>query len=467
MNLIALGILLFTVACLLFGALFGMMRGRNRSILRLIIVLICGVAAVFLKDVVVGILMDLDFVKELMAEMATEFSEMEALTNVIMAFIRILFGLIVYLLLFFVLQFVTWMIVYPICKIFVKKEGMRKAKREAAQNPQEHQGKEKIKVKKKKGWGSLIGLGQGLLVAFFICAPLTGFVFQAYSLLEPAQELIAELDDIESAEMEEIESVSLYNATFDAGPDADFGSNNNNSNDNGSSGSDSDMQMIKDVIDLLDDLLGGFVDSAPGKVFNAVGGWYANIVTTDTETDISLENITEVIKTTSTVANEATNLMELLEDFDPEAEDATTTMRAIGDSLIKIGNTVDTMSQEGVKIMNDILADIESMITENVDPEDSDEVAELFNEIKITDLKLAPAGNAIKAIADYMDDETMTQDKANKIVNGIAQNKFMVTLAGETTLMDLSESADRQYFEIAIANQTQYQSELRVMFGLA
>ena len=455
MNPIALGILLFTVACLLFGALFGMMRGRNRSILRLIIVLICGVAAIFLKDVVVGILMDLDFVKELMAEMATEFSEMEALTNVIMAFIRILFGLIVYLLLFFVLQFVTWMIVYPICKIFVKKEGMRKAKREAAQNPQEHQGKEKIKVKKKKGWGSLIGLGQGLLVAFFICAPLTGFVFQAYGILAPVKDMMAEMDNSESAYVEELDSVSQYNATFDAGPGG-------SSSESGSS-SDSDMGMLNDIIDLL----GGFVDSAPGKVFNAVGGWYANIVTTDTETDISLENIAEVIKTTSTVANEATNLMELLEDFDPEAEDATTTMRAIGDSLIKIGNTVDTMSEEGVKIMNDILADIESMITENVDPEDSDEVAELFNEIKVTDLKLAPAGNAIKAIADYMDDETMTQDKANRIVNGIAQNKFMVTLAGETTLMDLSESADRQYFEIAIANQTQYQSELRVMFGLA
>ncbi|MBR2871070.1 MAG: hypothetical protein IKB98_06840 [Clostridia bacterium] len=455
MNLIALVILLFTVACLLFGALFGMMRGRNRSILRLIIVLICGVAAIFLKDVVVGILMDLDFVKEFMAEMVTEFSEMEALTEVIMAFIRILFGLFVYLLLFFVLQFVTWMIVYPICKIFVKKEGMRKAKREAAQNPQEHQGKEKIKVKKKKGWGSLIGLGQGLLVAFFICAPLTGFAFQAYGVLAPVKDMMAEMDNSESAYVEELDSVSQYNATFDAGPGG-------SSSESGSS-SDSDMGMLNDIIDLL----GGFVDSAPGKVFNAVGGWYANIVTTDTETDISLENIVEVIKTTSTVANEATNLMELLEDFDPEAEDATTTMRAIGDSLIKIGNTVDTMSQEGVKIMNDILADIESMITENVDDEDADEVEELFNEIKVTDLKLAPAGNAIKAIADYMDDETMTQDKANKIVNGIAQNKFMVTLAGETTLMDLSESADRQYFEIAIANQTQYQSELRVMFGLA
>ena len=455
MNLIALVILLFTVACLLFGALFGMMRGRNRSILRLIIVLICGVAAIFLKDVVVGILMDLDFVKEFMAEMVTEFSEMEALTEVIMAFIRILFGLFVYLLLFFVLQFVTWMIVYPICKIFVKKEGMRKAKREAAQNPQEHQGKEKIKVKKKKGWGSLIGLGQGLFVAFFICAPLTGFAFQAYGVLAPVKDMMAEMDNSESAYVEELDSVSQYNATFDAGPGG-------SSSESGSS-SDSDMGMLNDIIDLL----GGFVDSAPGKVFNAVGGWYANIVTTDTETDISLENIVEVIKTTSTVANEATNLMELLEDFDPEAEDATTTMRAIGDSLIKIGNTVDTMSQEGVKIMNDILADIESMITENVDDEDADEVEELFNEIKVTDLKLAPAGNAIKAIADYMDDETMTQDKANKIVNGIAQNKFMVTLAGETTLMDLSESADRQYFEIAIANQTQYQSELRVMFGLA
>jgi hypothetical protein len=107
------------------------------------------------------------------------------------------------------------------------------------------------------------------------------------------------------------------------------------------------------------------------------------------------------------------------------------------------------------------------MITENVGPEDSDDVAELFNDIKVIDLKLAPVGNAIKAIADYMDDETMDQDKANRIVDGIAQNKFMITLAGETTIIDLSTSSDKQYFENAVANYPQYQNELKVMFGLA
>jgi hypothetical protein len=370
MNPLALGVLIFTAACLLFGALFGMMRGRNRSILRIILIVICGVAALLLKDMIAGIILDTEIGKELTSGITEGLGEMEALSSVLATFVRIMLGFVVYLLLFFVLQFVSWMILYPICKIFVKKDGVRKAKKEAALNPQDNQGKTKIKGKKKRGIGSLIGLGQGLVVAFFICAPLTGVAFQAYNILLPVNELMNSTGNGEqSAYLEEdIDSVTQYSTTFEA-PGMGGASSGNSSAD------DESKEMLNKIIDIL----GGFVESAPAKAFNSVGGWYANIVTTDKESDVSLENIAEVVKTTSTVANESTNLMKLLKDFDPQAEDATNTVRAIGDSLIKIGNTIDTMSQEGTKIMNDILADIESMITENIGPEDSDDFFSHFN----------------------------------------------------------------------------------------
>ena len=462
MNILVLVILLFTAACLLFGALFGMIRGRNRSILRLVLVIGCGVAALLLKDMIAGIILDTEMGKEITSGITEGLGEIEALSSILAAFVRIMLGFVVYLLLFFVLQFVSWMILYPICKIFVKKDGLRKAKKEAALNPQENQGKVKIKGKKKRGIGSLIGLGQGLVVAFFICAPLTGFIFQAYDVLLPVKDLMASLDDAEESAFveEELESVSQYNATIES-PVVD----NYSSDIGGSSSSSSDdTEALNKIIDLL----GGFVESAPAKIFNSVGGWYADIVTTDKETGISLENITEVMKTTTTVATEITNFMDILSGFDgdngPDADD----MRKIGNSLVKIGNAIDAMSEDGTKIMNDLLGGVKDLISDTADGDDAQKIEDLFNEIKVADLKLAPAGNAIVALADYAEDKIMTQDKANKIINGIAQNRFVIDLVGETELEDMSDSADRVFFENAIAQQSpDIQHDLKVMFGLA
>ena len=76
MNILVLAILLFTAACLLFGALFGMIRGRNRSILRLVLVIGCGVAALLLKDMLVGIIMDTDIGKEFSASLTESLGKM-------------------------------------------------------------------------------------------------------------------------------------------------------------------------------------------------------------------------------------------------------------------------------------------------------------------------------------------------------------------------------------------------------
>ena len=50
----------FTIACVVLGFLLGMLRGRNRSILRFVIVLGCAVGAFFLKDVLIETAMSLE-----------------------------------------------------------------------------------------------------------------------------------------------------------------------------------------------------------------------------------------------------------------------------------------------------------------------------------------------------------------------------------------------------------------------
>ena len=77
-------------------------------------------------------------------------------------------------------------------------------------------------------------------------------------------------------------------------------------------------------------------------------------------------------------------------------------------------------------------------------------------------------GNAIVGICDYMENDIMTESIAKNIVDGIAQNKFVFTLIGETEIIDLEDSSAQAFFEAAIASQdVSIQHDLRVMFGLA
>ena len=204
MNTIAMGILIFTLVSLLFGALYGRMRGRNRAILRLALIVLSVVLAILLRGTVVDAIMGINVgdgtIKESMSSAFGD-SLPESMQSLIFALVEIMIGLMAFFLLFIALQFVTWLILFPILKIFVKK----------GEN-------------KRKGAGALVGLAQGLVIAFVICAPLTGILVQ--------------IDKIASIEM------------------------------NG-----------KPLVKLPEELgISEFVSSAPGKVYNSTGGWFFNVV---------------------------------------------------------------------------------------------------------------------------------------------------------------------------------------------
>ena len=161
MGYITLAVLILTLAALGFGALFGMMRGRNRAILRLILVVVSIVLAVALRGVIVNVVMDINVGDGTVKEtLLAAFNEGDAslpssMTDLLLALVEIIVGMIAFFLLFIVLRLLTWILIFPILKIFVKKG-----------------------AKKRKGWGALIGTIQGLLIAFVMCSPITGIVVQ-------------------------------------------------------------------------------------------------------------------------------------------------------------------------------------------------------------------------------------------------------------------------------------------------
>lgn len=147
-----------TIAPIVLGFLLGLLRGRNRSILRFILVIGCAVAAFFIKDALVPVVLKINIngetVEQMVIGIVNESGQIPAALNtLVLGVVKVIIGLVVFLVLFIVLQLLTWLIVFPILKIFVRKGA-------------------------KKGvlFGGIVGIIQGVVVAFVLCAPVTGAV---------------------------------------------------------------------------------------------------------------------------------------------------------------------------------------------------------------------------------------------------------------------------------------------------
>jgi len=161
MGYITIACLGLTILALVSSALLGLKRGLNRSILRLVLVVISIALAIALRKTIADLIMSIKIDGQtLEAYLLSYFTSgevaiPESLQNVIFALIEILLGIVAYILLFYILRFLTWVILYPICKIFVRSG-----------------------AKKRSWWGALVGLAQGFIVAFCLLAPVTGLVVQ-------------------------------------------------------------------------------------------------------------------------------------------------------------------------------------------------------------------------------------------------------------------------------------------------
>lgn len=168
MNYIELGFWGITALALVLGIVLGAVRGTNRSVLRLILVLVSVVAAFFMKDWLTNIILgikvgDNTLQQTIINALGEDFAEMG---DTVIIMVKVMASVLVFLAAFYLLKLLTWMIVYPLCKLFVKK------------------GKKKHAI-----IGAVIGLVQGVVVALCICVPLGGFVAQTNRLMAAASEM--------------------------------------------------------------------------------------------------------------------------------------------------------------------------------------------------------------------------------------------------------------------------------------
>ena len=156
-NIIVLAI---TAACVLFGFILGVIRGFSRSLLRFLLIAVCAAGAWFLRglltDIVMGININGQTLGDMIAEGLSSADLPSSVTSLVQTLARLIVGVALFLVCFLLLQLVTWVIIFPLLKLFLKRHP----------------------VKRHRITGAVIGLVQGAVIAFVFCFPISGLLVQ-------------------------------------------------------------------------------------------------------------------------------------------------------------------------------------------------------------------------------------------------------------------------------------------------
>ncbi len=123
MNYFTTAVLAGTLVTLIVGVLLGLLRGMRRSVLRLALLVLCLVLALAICPAVSETVMNVKISdgKTLETLLTENFSNGgEAAVDIVVPIAQILAKLIAFIMLFGILQFVTWIIVFPILKLILR-----------------------------------------------------------------------------------------------------------------------------------------------------------------------------------------------------------------------------------------------------------------------------------------------------------------------------------------------------------
>lgn len=159
MNTFAIAIIAGTLVTVIIGVLLGLLRGLKRSLLRLVLLALCFVLSLALCTAASDSIVNLKISdgKTLEELLISGFSEGgKAVTDIVIPMVQIIAKIIAFIGLFGLLQFVTWVLVYPITKLILRPVLGRRVRN--------------------RGAGALVGVLSGALVAFAIYVPMNGLI---------------------------------------------------------------------------------------------------------------------------------------------------------------------------------------------------------------------------------------------------------------------------------------------------
>lgn len=369
MNYIALAIILITVLPVVFGLLLGLMRGWRRSLLRLVLVLVAAVLAFTLCGVVgnavLGIEVEGQTLREAIVQQVEQAMQGVDISDLAVAIVESLVKVLVFLLMFALLLFLTWTIVYPICKIFVKPGRNREGV-----------------VKKRRLIGAGIGLVQGAVVGLCFALVLSGLLAQVGKV----GQLAGDFDDIGQSQ------------TAD---------------------SDMDDEQYSDGAS-MDETMTMFVEYAESPVckfydnFNTVFGWVSNAqVTTDGKTrTVTLSGTVDALQGVAKMAKQFARLSDAFDGTDIKNAN----VDDIKDIFAQLDSINGDLSSESRRTITDTLKAVGDSMDLPLDLDDID-----FDRVDFS-----REGEVITDLLEYSKQDSISKEEADKIVDDILDSDLVL-----------------------------------------
>lgn len=415
MNYITLAMTSLTVLPILLSVLLGLLRGSRRSLLRLGLVLVSLVLAFALCGVVARSILDANITKFIPGEgmdytTVSEYLQQtllpgmpDGVTNIALAIVQSVVKVVVFLLLFLALRFLTWAIVYPICKIFVKPKKV-----------QHSDGS--VGVKKRRLIGSVFGLVQGVAVAACVCVVMTGLLVQTNKVVAIANELGELTDGV---------TVAMDDDDFTVEPEQP---------------SDNPLGELGD----LGNMIGDYADSMLGRFYNDVGAkpfdWLSQVTVDGNK--VTLSGQIDAIRGVVDMAKELMRFQNInFEDL--FAEGNVETIQDIFNALQEVNSKLSSESRGTIK---NVLVELGDQLGLPIDLSGVD-----FNEIDF-----GKEGEVFTNLLEYRNNETIKPDEVGDILENLVKSDLILDVLGSNAEIDLGsqlKANDNQEYLDAIESK--------------
>lgn len=426
MNYLVLAMIVLTVLPIVAGFLIGLIRGIKRSVARAVTIVLCVVAAWLLCGVVSNAVLNAEMpgqgmvVKEYLMQQLTEMMSGIDLSDIILPFVQSLVKVLMFVILFWALQFLTWIIVTPICSAVFRGKDKRKGK---------------VKPKRHRLIGSVIGAVQGLAVALVICMVFSGMFTQVGRLFAMAQDLPQAEQSAETYEM---------SSEDETAPEGE--------------GSEAMSEVLE--------MFSGYADSGVGKFYQSLTGkpfeWLSS-VTTDKGDTVTLPELVDSMEGVARMAREVVKMGEI--DF--------AAMMSSGDfsDLKEILGNLDAikgdLSEQALETINGLLQPMGEALDLPID----------LSSLDLNTVEFAKEGEIIENLYGYTqaNAEELTVEDAKDIVKQIGESQLILPVvqsASEDITSSLTEE-QTDFISSAIDSIEEEQSlsqdkidALREIFGL-
>ena len=439
MSIIDLGMLGIGAVIILSGFLYGFKRGFKKALLRLVILGVCVALSFLYREKISDIALNTPISegKSLLELLTESFSsgenaeQMEGLLNVITNILKMVIQIFVFIICFYVLKIVSMIIYWIFSGIITSREKRKVRNSHQVEGNKIDETKVKYEVKKnrKKWFGSLVGIGQGILIIIFVVGPLNGLVVNISSLIKSLSEV----------EMEETKII------------------------------DENTVGVLDNVGLFD-----YGNSSVSKVYTLLGdGVYKEVSKIEDENGntVNIKSQIEAIDGGVKMVDVMSGLSNLdtSEGFTADTKD----------ELVNIFNELDeikeNMSEEGVEQLDNLIKDVVSPML----GEAAEDLPINLDEISFAEVDFSNEAEVIDSFYGLMEkaengEELDTDEVLEEVITNLSDSNLILPILSqvveglpEEEQLNLSEEDKNKVSEIinGLENQENV-DELKALFGI-